>query len=153
MGRNATSFFASRPLWRSKGFLISLTRITLSRFNPRPLRTCFISFVWPTVTGALSLWIKAVRVMRRWRRALQQVGGSPVVHRTDSLSATRNNRRNVWTEAFSELCQHYYMPPTRNNLGESHENDVVKCAKGSLKKRLAQQLLLCSHSDFESIAT
>lgn len=87
------------------------------------------------------------------QRALQQVGGSPVEHRTDSLSAARNNRQNVWTEAYSELCQHYQMTPTRNNLGQSHENGVVECANGSLKKRLAQQLILRGHSDFESIAT
>ena len=85
------------------------------------------------------------------QRALQQAGGSPVEHRTDSLSAARNNRQNVWTEAYSELCQHYRMTPTRNNLGQSHENGVVECANGSLKKRLAQQLLLRGHNDFESI--
>ena len=43
------------------------------------------------------------------------------------------------------------MTPTRNNLGQSHENGVVECANGSLKKRLAQQLLLRGHNDFESI--
>lgn len=86
------------------------------------------------------------------QRALQQAGGSsPVEHRTDSLSAARNNRQNVWTDAYSELCQHYRMTPTRNNLGQSHENGVVECANGSLKKRLAQQLLLRGHNDFESI--
>jgi hypothetical protein len=86
------------------------------------------------------------------QRALQQVGGSPIEHRTDSLSAARNNRQNVWTEAYSELCQHYRMKPTRNNLGQSHENGVVECANGSLKKRLAQQLLLRGHSDFDDVA-
>ncbi|WP_206679545.1 hypothetical protein [Vreelandella salicampi] len=45
------------------------------------------------------------------------------------------------------------MAPTRNNLGQFHENGVVECANGALKKRLAQQLLLRGHSDFESIAT
>ncbi len=85
------------------------------------------------------------------QRALQQAGGSPVEHRTDSLSAARNNRQNVWTDAYSELCAHYQMTPTRNNLGQSHENGVVECANGSLKKRLAQQFLLRGHSDFDSI--
>ncbi|EBA00099.1 hypothetical protein [Marinobacter sp. ELB17] len=44
------------------------------------------------------------------------------------------------------------MTPTRNNLGQSHENGVVECANGSLKKRLAQQLLLRGHSDFDGVA-
>jgi hypothetical protein len=83
--------------------------------------------------------------------ALQQAGGSPLEHRTDSLSAARNNRQNVWTEAYTELCEHYGMQPTRNNLGQSHENGVVECANGSLKRRLSQQLKLRGHVDFDSI--
>lgn len=85
------------------------------------------------------------------QRALQQAGGSPIEHRTDSLSAARNNKQNVWTDAYSELCQHYQMQPTRNNLGQSHENGVVECANGSLKRRLSQQLKLRGHNDFDSI--
>ena len=85
------------------------------------------------------------------QRALQQAGGSPIEHRTDSLSAARNNKQNVWTDAYSELCMHYQMQPTRNNLGQSHENGVVECANGSLKRRLSQQLKLRGHHDFDSI--
>lgn len=85
------------------------------------------------------------------QRALQQAGGSPIEHRTDSLSAARNNKQNVWTEAYAELCEHYKMLPTRNNLGVSHENGVVECANGSLKRRLSQQLKLRGHHDFDSI--
>ena len=85
------------------------------------------------------------------QRALQQTGGSPVEHRTDSLSAARNNRQNLWTDAYADLCSHYNMTPTRNNLGESHENGVVECANGSLKRRLSQQLKLRGSHDFDSI--
>ena len=70
------------------------------------------------------------------QRALSQAGGSPAEHRTDSLSAARNNQQNVWTDAYSALCAHYQMQPTRNNLGHSHENGVVECANGSLKETL-----------------
>ena len=85
------------------------------------------------------------------QRALQQAGGSPIEHRTDSLSAARNNKQNVWTEAYGELCAHYQIQPTRNNLGVSHENGVIECANGSLKRRLSQQLKLRGHHDFDSI--
>ncbi len=85
------------------------------------------------------------------QRALTQAGGCPVEHRTDSLSAARNNTQNVWTDAYQDLCEHYNMTPTRNNLGQSHENGVVECANGSFKRRLAQHLLLRGHSDFDSI--
>ena len=43
------------------------------------------------------------------------------------------------------------MTPTRNNLGQSHENGVVECANGSLKRRLSQQLKLRGNNDFDSI--
>ena len=85
------------------------------------------------------------------QRALQQAGGSPAEHRTDSLSAARNNKHNVWTDAYTELCVHYQMQPTRNNLGVSHENGVVECANGSLKRRMSQQLKLRGHHDFDSV--
>ena len=85
------------------------------------------------------------------QRALQQAGGSPIEHRTDSLSAARNNRQNLWTDAYADLCNHYNMTPTRNNLGESHENGIVECANGSLKRRLSQQLKLRGSHDFDSI--
>ena len=87
------------------------------------------------------------------QRALTQAGGCPVEHRTDSLSAARNNTQNVWTDAYQDLCEHYNMTPTRNNLGQSHENGVVECANGSFKRRLAQHLLLRGHNDFDSIET
>lgn len=67
------------------------------------------------------------------------------------VCAARNNRQNVWTDAYGELCAHYQMQPTRNNLGVSHENGVVECANGSLKRRLSQQLKLRGHHDFDSI--
>jgi len=85
------------------------------------------------------------------QRALHQAGGSPIEHRTDSLSAARNNRQNQWTDAYSDLCNHYNLTPTRNNLGQSHENGVVECANGSLKRRLSQQLKLRGNNNFESI--
>lgn len=85
------------------------------------------------------------------QRALQQAGGSPIEHRTDSLSAARNNRQNLWTDAYSDLCTHYNMTPTRNNLGKSHENGVVECANGSLKRRISQKLKLRGNNNFDSI--
>lgn len=85
------------------------------------------------------------------QRALTCAGGSPREHRTDSLSAARNNRQNVWTEDYDALCEHYSMEPTRNNLGVSHENGVVECANGSLKNRLSQQLKVRGNNAFKDI--
>ena len=85
------------------------------------------------------------------QRALKLAGGSPREHRTDRLSAARNNKKNVWTEDYDALCEHYSMEPTRNNLGVSHENGVVECAHGSFKHRLSQQLKLRGNNDFDSV--
>lgn len=85
------------------------------------------------------------------QRALTQAGGCPHEHRTDSLSAARRNRTNRWTDDYAALCSHFQMEPTRNNLGMSHENGIVECAHGSLKRRLSQHLKLRQSHDFESI--
>ena len=86
------------------------------------------------------------------QRALRLAGGSPEEHRTDSLSAARNNKQNVWTDDYEAMCKHYSMVPTRNNLGKSHENGVVECANGSFKHRLSQQLRLRGDNTFRCVA-
>jgi hypothetical protein len=85
------------------------------------------------------------------QRALRQAGGVPEEHRTDSLSAARNNQVNRWTDQYQGLCDHYGLRPTTNNLGQSHENGAVECAHGSLKRRLRQALKLRGSSDFASL--
>ncbi len=86
------------------------------------------------------------------QRALRTLGGSPLEHRTDSLSAAYNNHINVWTDDYDALCQHYKMTPTRNNTGVSHENGAIEAAHGSLKRRLSQNLKLRQSTDFASVA-
>lgn len=86
------------------------------------------------------------------QRALRAIGGSPLEHRTDSLSAAYNNRINVWTDHYDALCQHYKMQPTRNNKGVSHENGAIEAPHGSFKRRLSQNLKLRKSVDFSSIA-
>ena len=86
------------------------------------------------------------------QRALRQAGGSPRDHRTDSLSAARNNQHNAWTQDYDRLCEHFSMTPTRNNLGVSHENGVVETAHGSFKRRLGQALTLRGNTTFATVA-
>jgi hypothetical protein len=71
------------------------------------------------------------------QNALWSVGGAPLNHRTDSLSAAFRNldhdaKRDL-TQRYEQLCAHYLMTPTRNNKGIAHEN-------GSIEKRAASQL-------------
>jgi len=85
--------------------------------------------------------------------ALSLAGGSPVEHRTDSLSAAFNNHaeEQQLTQAYEALCAHYNLRATRNNLGVSHENGAIECAHGSFKRRLDQALKLRGSADFAAI--
>lgn len=87
------------------------------------------------------------------QNALWALGGVPQEHRTDSLSAAFNNlaEEQTLTRRYEDLCRHYQMRPTRNNLGQSHENGAIESRQGSLKGALEQALLLRGHRDFASL--
>lgn len=89
------------------------------------------------------------------QNALQQLGGAPAEHRTDSLSAAFKNltadEATDVTECYHALCQHYQMKPSRNNRGKGHENGSVESAHGHIKRRIEQALLLRGNHDFASV--
>ncbi len=89
------------------------------------------------------------------QEALLRLGGTPMEHRTDSLSAAFKNlskeEKQDTTDRYSAFCEHYGMKATRNNLGAKHENGSVEVAHSHLKKRIRQALLLRGSSDFESL--
>jgi len=87
--------------------------------------------------------------------ALWRLGGSPEEHRTDSLSAAFKNLSSAahedMTRSYEELCHHYGMKPSRNNLGKGHENGSIESSHGHLKRRIEQSFLLRGSYDFDSI--
>jgi hypothetical protein len=87
---------------------------------------------------------------------LWRLGGVPLEHRSDSLTAAYKNLSNAdqedFTKRYEALCQHYNMSATRNNRGKGHENGSVETAHGHLKSRLHQMLELRGSYDFESVA-
>ncbi|MDX2315642.1 MAG: IS21 family transposase [Gammaproteobacteria bacterium] len=89
------------------------------------------------------------------QEALWRLGGAPLEHRTDSLSAAFKNltveAREDLTERYESLCAHYGMTATRNNRGVSHENGAVESPHGHIKHRIAQALLLRDSIDFPSL--
>jgi hypothetical protein len=91
------------------------------------------------------------------QNALEASGGSPQQHRSDSLSAAYKNsgdrKRKQLTQFYEELCTHYRLQPTRNNLGVAHENGSIESPHGYFKRRLEQALRLRGSYDFPSIAT
>ncbi len=89
------------------------------------------------------------------QEALWRLGGSPLEHRTDSLSAAFKNLSKEAAQditlRYENFCLHYKMQATRNNLGVSHENGSVESPHGHLKRRILQAFLLRGSYDFISI--
>ena len=89
------------------------------------------------------------------QNALSACGGSPKIHRTDSLSAAYRNlgkqTRDDLTQLYEGLCGHYHLQPTRNNRGVAHENGSIESPHGHFKNRLHQALLLRESFNFDSV--
>ena len=83
------------------------------------------------------------------------LGGVPLEHRSDSLSAAFRNlaRPDVedLTRRFAALVAHYGMVPTRNNRGVAHENGAIESRHGHVKTRVAQALLLRGSPMFDDL--
>lgn len=89
------------------------------------------------------------------QHALWSLGGAPLEHRTDSLSAAFKNisphAQDDLTQKYHEFCSHYQMKPTRNNKGVSHENGAIESPHGHLKRRIKQAFLMRGSYDFDSV--
>ena len=89
------------------------------------------------------------------QNALWTLGGAPLTHRTDSLSAAFKNLDKVaeedLTDRFDALCQHYSMTPTRNSKGITHENGAIESPNGHLKRAIEDVLIMCRSRDFEDL--
>lgn len=53
---------------------------------------------------------------------------------------------------YEEVCAHYRLQPTRNNLGVAHENGAIEASHGHFKRRLCQALYRRGSFDFASVA-
>lgn len=89
------------------------------------------------------------------QNALFALGGVPLKHRTDSLSAAfRNLDRDAiedLTARYAALCAHFEMEPTRNNTGVAHENGTIESSHGHTKKTIEDALLLRGSRAFENL--
>jgi len=91
------------------------------------------------------------------QNALWTLGGAPLEHRSDSLSAAFRNldreAREDLTSRYDALCNHYGMEPTRNNRGVAHENGGIESPHGHLKNSIRDALLMRGTIDFDDLAT
>jgi len=89
------------------------------------------------------------------QNALWAVGGAPLEHRSDSLSAAFRNldsaARDDLTVRYDALCAHYGMQPTRNNRGVAHENGAIESSHGHLKKAARDALLMRGVAEFDDL--
>jgi hypothetical protein len=89
------------------------------------------------------------------QNALWALGGAPREHRTDSLSAAFRNldrqAQDDLTRRYEELCVHYRMTPSRNNVGVAHENGAIEGPHGHLKRAIEDALLMRSCRDFDDL--
>ena len=90
------------------------------------------------------------------QNALWALGGAPLEHRSDSLSAAFRNldhdARDDLTQRYDALCAHYGMQPTRNNRGVAHENGTIESSHGHLRKAIKDALLMRGVGDFDDLA-
>jgi hypothetical protein len=88
--------------------------------------------------------------------ALWELGGVPLVLRSDNLSAATHELKltggRTLTVRFRGVLDHYDLRSTRIQPGESHENGVVEQRHYRTKSALAQALLLRGSADFASEA-
>ena len=89
------------------------------------------------------------------QNALWALGGAPLEHRSDSLSAAFRNldrdAREDLTQRYDALCAHYGMQPTRNNRGVAHENGAIESSHGHIKKAARDALLMRGVADFDDL--
>ena len=89
------------------------------------------------------------------QNALWALGGAPLEHRSDSLSAAFRNldrdAREDLTRRYDALCAHFGMQPTRNNRGVAHENGGIESAHGHLKQATRDALLMRGIADFDDL--
>lgn len=107
---------------------------------------------WLTVLGGESF----VALAEGLQNALWALGGAPLEHRTDSLSAAFKNLEQSaqadLTDRVDDLCRHYGMTPTRNTKGVAHENGSVEGPHGHLKRAIEDALVMRGSRDFEDLA-
>jgi transposase len=86
--------------------------------------------------------------------ALWRLGGVPLEHRTDNLSAATHelaeSRGRNFTERYRALTEHYGLRASRNFPGNAHENGDVESANGQLKNAVDQRLRLRGSRVFAS---
>lgn len=87
------------------------------------------------------------------QHALWTLGGVPLVHRTDRLSAAvhRDLSKHLFTQRYRDLLAHYVMEAVATNAESPHENGDAEQSHYRFKQALDQSLMLRGSRDFDSV--
>jgi hypothetical protein len=88
------------------------------------------------------------------QNALWELGGVPLEHRTDRLSAAVNNLVDTreFTRAYEGLLRHYRINGQKAQAGRANENGDVEQRHYRFKQAVDQALMLRGSRDFASVA-
>ena len=83
-------------------------------------------------------------------KALWELGGVPIEHRTDSLSAavTVLGNRDEFTARYQGLLNHYGMKASHTSPGRGNENGDIEQSHHRFKRSVGQELILRGGRDF-----
>jgi hypothetical protein len=86
------------------------------------------------------------------QNALWELGGVPIKHRTDCLTAAVNKACNPedFTRRYQDLVDHYGTTPCKTNPSSPHENGDVEQRNYRFKKAVDQALLLRGSRNFDN---
>lgn len=126
--------------------------VTLKR---EPFEHLIYHFVLPYSdweTGRICFSESFESLSEGFQGALFELGGVPVWHQTDRMSAAINKTTSVeeFTERYNALLKHYGIKGRKIRTGRGNENGDVEQRHYRFKKALDQALMLRGSRDFES---
>src|SRR5438270_6078011 len=88
------------------------------------------------------------------QNALWELGGVPIEHRTDRMSAAVNNLIDTreFTRAYEGLLRHYGLTGQKIQAGEAHENGDIEQRHYRFKQAADQALMMRGGRDFATAA-
>jgi hypothetical protein len=88
------------------------------------------------------------------QNAFWELGGVPLEHRTDRLSAAVNNLVDTreFTRAYEAVLRHYRIHGQKAQAGQANENGDVEQRHYRFKQAVDQELMLRGSRDFSSVA-
>ncbi len=131
---------------------MSKLNITINREKFGHLLYHFVLTYSNWETGTISFSESYESLSEGLQNALWELGGVPVRHRTDRLSAAVHKECNPeeFTKRHRDMLSHYGLKGEKIQAGEAHENGDIEQRHHRFKRALEQSLLLRGSREFAS---